>query len=162
MNRKDLISVCFAAGFSVAAFCGASAETTTLKGATEQAYAAVSVGDGYSDIVRIITEVYDNLVFAIDAPEEINPVSYFTPNALKKLEDEYEFDCFEGDCYAFYALRTGMQDSNPEADDVSRIYAVVPQGDGWYLVSYCDMGWPGKTRIKIADGKIDDYERMQP
>jgi hypothetical protein len=34
---------------------------------------------------------------------------------------------------------------------------------GRYVVSYSDMGWPGKTRVKIINGnKIDAYERVMP
>lgn len=111
--------------------------------------------------VDLINMVYEKFVFAIDSDEAISPEMYFTANALKKLQDDYEFDCIEGTCYAYYALRTDMQDSNPESDESSRVYGIEPDGDGWYTVSYSDMGWAGKTRIKIVDGKIDDYQSLK-
>ncbi len=39
-------------------------------------------------------------------------------------------------------------------------YSIEPEDD-WYVVFYSDMGWSGKTRIKIVDGKIDDYQRLK-
>ena len=60
----------------------------------------------------------------------------------------------------FYALRTEMQDSNPDTDGSSKICDIELGRDGWYIVSYSDMGWTGKTRIKITNGKIDDYQRI--
>lgn len=86
--------------------------------------------------------------------------TYFTANALKKLQADYDFDCDEEPCYAFYALRTEMQDSKPGTDGSSQIYSIEPQDD-WFVVFYSDMGWSGKTRIKIVDGKIDDYQRLK-
>ena len=71
-----------------------------------------------------------------------------------------EFDCPEGPCYAFYELRTEAQDSRPDSDEVSVIHSIELAHDGWYAVEYSDMGWPGKTLIRIVDGKIDDYKRI--
>lgn len=112
--------------------------------------------------VDLINTVYERFVFAIDAEDNGNcdPEKYFTPNALKKLQDDYEFDCPEKFCYAYYALRTDAQDSKAGSDETSRIHCIEPAGDGWYVVSYQDMGWAGKTRVKIVSGKIDDYERI--
>ncbi len=108
---------------------------------------------------RLINLVYDKFVFTTDSGNKDNPEAYFTVNALKKLKDDYEFDCDEEPCYAFYALRTAEQDSKPGSEDVSRICNIEYIGDGWFIVSYLDMGWFGKTRIKIVDGRIDDYSR---
>lgn len=77
------------------------------------------------------------------------------------MQEDYEYDCDEEPCCAFYAMRTEMQDSNPETDGASMVNSIEPDGNDWYVVSYSDMGWSGKTRIKIADGKIDDYERIE-
>ncbi len=107
----------------------------------------------------LIKGVYDKFVFAIDTDGKDNPADYFTANALKKLQDEYEFDCEDESCYAYYALRTTEQDANPDAEDVSKICNIESTGDGWYVVTYLDMGWSGMTRIKIVDGIIDDYHR---
>lgn len=105
----------------------------------------------------LISHVYDKFVFAIYSDGNDYPEDYFTINALKKLEANYEFDCEGGPCYAFYELRTNRQDSRPGTEGESVILSMEPCGDGWYSVSYSDMGWHGMTRIKIVDGKIDDY-----
>jgi len=107
----------------------------------------------------LISSVYEKFVFATGSDGNDNPTDYFTSNALKKLQDDYEFDCEDGPCYAFYALRTDEQDSKPGVEDVSQICSIESVGDGYYIVSYLDMGWSGMTRVKIVDGKIDDYER---
>ena len=112
-----------------------------------------------SEYLDLINTVYDKFVFATDSTGEVNPEDYFTAAALQKLQDDYEFDCEDGPCYAYYALRTAEQDSKPGTDGQSKVYSIVPSDDGWYIVSYSDMGWSGMTRIKFADGKIDDYLR---
>ena len=112
----------------------------------------------YSDLIKT---VYAKFVFAIDADPEVyaHPELYFTANALKKLKDSYELDCEDNSCYAFYALRTQEQDSKPGTTGESEITDIESIGDNWYVVKYSDMGWSGMTRIKIVDGKIDDFTR---
>ena len=112
-----------------------------------------------SDYTDLITTVYEKFVFATDLTENNNPENYFTTKALTKLQSDYEFDCEDGPCYAYYALRTMEQDSKPGSNGESTICSIEPTGDGWYVVAYLDMGWNGMTRIKIEDGKIDDYTR---
>lgn len=112
--------------------------------------------------IELINKVYGKFVFAVEPGKNAKPEDYFTNNALKRLQQDYEFDCGEAPCYAYYALRTSHQDSKPESDGRSRIDGIEPVGEGWYIVSYSDMGWPGKTRIKMADGKIDMYEPLEP
>ena len=111
--------------------------------------------------IDLIKSVYSIFVFAIDADNDDihHPEKFFTAHALDKLRKDYEFDCEEEPCYAYYAMRTDAQDSKPGSDEESTISSIEPTNDGWYMVSYLDMGWPGKTRIKLSDGKIDDYER---
>lgn len=117
----------------------------------------VAVIDNTKDI-DLINSVYTKYVFG---NEEINnPEKFFTAHALKKLQADYEYDCYEGNCYAFWALRTGAQDSKPGTNEKSEIFSIEPSDEGLYVVSYSDMGWNGKTRIKIKDGKIDDYKSL--
>ena len=113
------------------------------------------------DYKDLINTVYDKFVFAIDADPEIydHPEKYFTANALDKLSSSYEFDCESGDCYAYYELRTREQDTKPGTDGESHILKIEQLDEDWYVVSYADMGWSGMTRIKIDNGKIDDYQR---
>ncbi|WP_294628349.1 hypothetical protein [uncultured Bacteroides sp.] len=109
--------------------------------------------------IDLINKVYNKFVFAIDSGENDMPEDYFTANALRKLQNNYEFDCEDGPCYAYYALRTKEQDSKPGSENKSQIISVEPMEADWWIVSYLDMGWRGMTRIKIIDRKIDDYER---
>ena len=147
------------------ASCGASARKDTETKPVEQkdTVDAVVLTENTENAATLITSVYDTFVFAIysDGNGINNPEKYFTPHALAKLQEDYEFDCDEEPCYAYYALRTEAQDARPGSDETSCIYSIEPDGNGWYTVSYSDMGWTGKTRIRIADGKIDDYERSE-
>lgn len=115
-----------------------------------------------SNDIDLIKSVYGSFVFAIDVEgDDIqHPEKFFTSHALKKLSEDYKFDCEDGTCYAYYALRTDAQDSKPGSEEESTVIDIEPAGDGWYIASYLDMGWPGKTRIKVTEGKIDDYERQ--
>lgn len=144
------------------ASCGTKTNADRCTGQSEQDSITMEAPSAdnpdYTDLVKT---VYEKFVLAIDADPQVydKPEIYFTPNALKKLRDDYEFDCEDDSCYAYYVLRTEMQDSKPGSDDESRLLSVEADEDGWYVVSYLDMGWSGTTRIKIIDGKIDDYER---
>lgn len=115
--------------------------------------------DAESEAAEVIAAVYSKFVFPIDSEGTDRPEDYFTANALTSLQQDYEYDCEDGPCYAFYALRTAEQDSKPGADDESHILTIEPDGNDWYVVSYLDMGWSGMIRIKIVDGKIDEYHR---
>lgn len=111
------------------------------------------------DASEMIRMAYDKFVFAVDPNSEDCPEDYFTIHALEKLKDDYEYDCEDGSCYAFYVLRTEEQDSKPGSKDESRICGIEPIENGWYVISYLDMGWRGITRVKVVEGKIDDYTR---
>lgn len=142
--------------------CGASPDKKIAEVAAVQSTETDKALAESSRDIDVINTVYDKFVFAIDCSgDELNNLEkYFTANALKKLQEDYTFDCDDGACYAYYALRTDAQDSKPGSDGASHICNIEPVEDGWYIVSYSDMGWPGQTRIRIADGKIDNYERM--
>ncbi len=160
MKATDLIksALCIAMLAGLAA-CGAKSTNAadsdnTATEATQEVAAA-----GMADTTLVRT-VYDTFVFAIDSDGSANPADYFTPKALKALEEAYEYDCEEGGCYAFYELRTSNQDSKPGTEGESFVDVIQDLGGGWYAVMYSDMGWEGVTLVKIADGKIDEYQRM--
>lgn len=106
--------------------------------------------------IVMIKRAYEKFVFG---GSQADPSDYFTKKALQRLKSEYdyEYDCPDGNCYAYWMLRTDAQDG-PE--DTSSVVSVDPAEDGWYVVSFKDMGHPGKTRVKIIDGKIDEYRRL--
>lgn len=141
--------------------CGASDNRKTIEKPVGEDLTVEKPITENKENTDLINTVYNKFVFAIDSDgNEPSPETYFTANALRKLQDAYEYDCYDGPCYAYYTLRTEAQDSNPKTDDISQICDIETAEDGWYIVSYLDMGWSGKTRIKIVDGKIDDYERI--
>lgn len=140
--------------------CGSSSAENAVEIGGEQDSMLDKTITKSSENVDLINAVYDKFVFATDSDGKSLPETYFTANALKKLQADDEFDCEETPCYAFYALRSERQDSNPESDGVSQIYSIHSEGNGWYAVAYSDMGWAGKTRVKILNGKIDDYQRL--
>lgn len=141
--------------------CGTKGDSTAdsekVENEVSKSDSAINPQD-YSDLIKI---VYEKFVFAIDADPEVyaHPERYFTANALNKLKDSYEFDCEDNNCYAFYELRTQEQDSKPDTTGESSVNNIEIMGDDWYIVKYTDMGWSGITRIKVVDGKIDDFER---
>ena len=80
--------------------------------------------------------------------------SHFSPKILKKMREECDY---EGGGYALWIFRTGVQDGPSE----SQLRSITPEGDGWYKVSFSDMGYKGSCRFKaeIRDGEvfISDY-----
>lgn len=151
----------YALVLAVLASCRVSPDKNIKETIIEQSSIAnEEVSDESTENISLINTVYEKFVFAIDSQSDEKPEKYFSDNALKKLQEDYEFDCEDGSCYAFYELRTEMQDSNPDTDGSSKICDIELGRDGWYIVSYSDMGWTGKTRIKITNGKIDDYQRI--
>lgn len=156
MKIKKL--ACYALLLIAFASCAAPIDKKTADTATTNSPSEVkTAGDANEELIN---QVYSRFVFATESAANVSPETYFTANALKRLQEDYEFDCEEGACYAFYALKTEMQDSNPQSNGSSQIYGIEHDSDGWFTVSYSDMGWPGKTRIRILDGKIDDYQRI--
>lgn len=130
------------------------AQDTALTSQEESGSVEEAIVDEHAANYEVIKTVYNEFVFG---SSEESPEPYFTPALLKKLADEYEFDCFEGNCYAFYVLRTGAQDGT----DIQEVISIEPDEDGWYDVNFNDMGHIGMTKIKMVDGKIDDYKPIK-
>ena len=63
-------------------------------------------------------------------------------------ETEYE------DTYSFWVFRTGLQDG-PSSE--SSVESIEPLGDGWYRVTYSDLGNPGVTDVRVENGRICAY-----
>lgn len=141
--------------------CGAKNLSANKAESEEKDIVTVDLGINPQDYSDLIKNVYSKFVFAIEADTEVyaHPERYFTENALKKLKDSYEFDCEDNNCYAFNELRTQEQDSKPGTTGESDILNIESAGDDWFIVKYLDMGWTGITRIKIVNGKIDDFAR---
>lgn len=80
--------------------------------------------------------------------------SHFSAEVKKRLVAANEF---EDGSMALYELRTGAPDG---PSNVSKVNSITRK-DGWYVVSYTDMGLPGSTKLKaeVTDGRvvITDY-----
>lgn len=106
-------------------------------------------------IISFITDMYNNHKF-----EEYSFLKrHCTQKMLRKLKADYDYDCYDGDCYATWDFRTGAQDSN-YPDERNGINSVKHIEGSTYEYDYYDGGWRGRTRINITivDGveKIDD------
>lgn len=67
---------------------------------------------------------------------------------IQELKDQYEYECENGECYAWWIFRGGAQDPGSGAITVTKAE------DGWYEVN-CD-GWYG-TIVKVrVEGAGDD------
>lgn len=68
----------------------------------------------------------------------------------------------EEPCYAMWCFRTGMQDG---PSDVRKVTDVTAENDGWFKVSYLDMGNEGVTRIRFimthGKYKMDEVVRVE-
>lgn len=112
-------------------------------------------------VATFLKAFYAHYVFDAESMEKIaNDVC--TPKLLKYLEKEYDYDCMEGPCYAMWCFRTGMQDG---PSDVSKVTEVIAENDGWFKVSYLDMGNEGVTRIRFimthGKYKMDEVVRVE-
>ena len=67
-------------------------------------------------------------------------------------ETEYE------DTYSFWVFRTGLQDGPSSKSSVD---SIEPLGDGWYRVTYSDLGNPGVTDVKVEKGRITAYKSQK-
>lgn len=56
--------------------------------------------------------------------------------------------------YEFWRFRTIAQDYSEETGNINKVKDVKSDGDGWYTVTYLDMGHEGETRVKVVNGKI--------
>ena len=82
-----------------------------------------------------------------------------TDKYLKKaLTEEMLNSIWEADyedTYSFWVFRTGLQDG---PSSVSSVESIEPLGEGWYRVTYSDMGNPGVTDVRVEKGRINAYK----
>ena len=60
--------------------------------------------------------------------------------------------------YSYWRFRTGLQDG---PSSVSSVESIEPLGDSWYRVTYSDMGNPGVTEVRVANGRICAYRTQR-
>ena len=98
--------------------------------------------------VQIIEDFYDGVLGKTEMTEELLKESLSEDILTSLWEEEY------ADTYSFWKFRTEFQDG---PSDESTLESIEPLGDGWYQVSYLDMGTPGVTEVKVEGGKIAEY-----
>ena len=86
--------------------------------------------------IQFIKDFYANYVFG---------AKNYVPAVKKHLKDNYEYD---GEGYAIWNFRTGMQDG---PSDISKVTSVTALGNGLYKVNFIDMGIKGNRTLKIID-----------
>ena len=69
-----------------------------------------------------------------------------SPELLKQLRDEYEYDCEDNECYAVWLFRTNSQDGT----NVTELKSIERTEADWYKVNYIDMGHEGTTYIELS------------
>jgi len=93
-----------------------------------------------------------------DFYEHVLSIKPMTDNYLEKtLSREVLNSLWEADyddTYSFWRFRTGFQDG---PSNESFIKNIAPLGDGWYRVTYSDMGNPGVTEVQVSGGRICAY-----
>lgn len=94
-----------------------------------------------------------------DFYEHVLSIKPMTDKYLEKtLSEEVLNSLWEVDydaTYSFWRFRTGLQDG-PSSE--SSVESIEPLGDGWYRVTYSDMGNPGVTDVQVKDGRISAYQ----
>lgn len=99
--------------------------------------------------IALLQQFYEKCVFGSASPKK-----YCTSKCLKRLAAANEYDAGG---YAVWEFRTDNQDGS----GASMVTDVQPDDDGWYTVSYKDMGHKGITKVLVEDGKIADYKRIK-
>ena len=96
-----------------------------------------------------------------DFYEHVLSIKPMTDKYLEKtLSEEVLNSLWEADydaTYSFWRFRTGLQDGPSKKSSVE---SIEPLGDGWYRVTYSDMGNPGVTDVQVSEGRICAY-RLQ-
>ena len=129
--------------------CSGKQKGNNNSNATEVITASGGIDNSEQDI-KIIKEWYDYVIGTKDVTDSaLN--KYLSSDVKKQLWTED----YEG-CYEFWQFRTAAQDCNPDGD-ISKIENITNEGDGWFTVTYKDMGWSGLTKIKVKNGKIVEF-----
>ena len=110
--------------------------------------AMLSACGGSKSDKEIITDFYEAVLGHNEMTESLLKETLSNDILESIWETEY------ADTYSFWNFRTGFQDG-PSRD--SQLEEIKPLGDGWYQVSYSDMGTPGVTDVKLENGKITEY-----
>ncbi len=111
---------------------------------------AVGCRSNREKVEVFIRTLYDDYVFGDKNFEEVKP---FMPLSLvNRMQGIYKEET-DGQGYAVWLLRSGLQDGPSE---VNRVDTVIPEAAGWYRVRFTDMGNKGEHSYKalVRDGQV--------
>lgn len=104
---------------------------------------------GRKSDVDVITNFYNAVLGQTEMTDELLKESVSEDLLSALWEADYE------DTYSYWKLRSGYQDG---FSDESSLENVEAAGNGWYHVTYTDMGFHAVTDVKMVKGKIADYK----
>lgn len=104
---------------------------------------------GRKSDVDVITNFYNAVLGQTEMTDELLKESVSEDLLSALWEADYE------DTYSYWKLRSGYQDG---LSDESSLENVEAAGNGWYHVTYTDMGFHAVTDVKMVKGKIADYK----
>ena len=105
-----------------------------------------------SNGVDLLQRVYQHYIFGDSSFNSIAK-TVCTDRILERLKEEFDYECSDGDCYAIWHFRTNSQDG---PNDSSMVKDIIYKGDGWFDVTYIDMGNDGTTTFKL----VEEYNRI--
>jgi len=103
---------------------------------------------GKKSDVDVITKFYNAALGQAEVTDALLKESLSEDLLSALWEADYE------NTYSWWNLRTGYQDGLSEESSLDGVESV---GNGWYQVSYTDMGIKAVTDVKMAGGKIAEY-----
>lgn len=116
--------------------------------------AIISCGNSKQSSINdevVIENFYQYVIGGKNISDEILN-TYLSPELKKSLwTDDYD------GCYEIYKFRTSAQDCDEAVGDINEMKEIKALGDGWYVVTYMDMGNYGQTIVRVVDEKIVDY-----
>lgn len=98
--------------------------------------------------IALVNDFYEH-VLSIKPMTDKYLEKTLSEDVLKSLW-EVDYDA----TYSYWRFRTGLQDGPSKESSVE---SIEPLGDGWYRVTYSDMGNPGVTDVQVSDGRICAY-----
>lgn len=113
------------------------------------AAALLAACSGQQSDIQILEDFYKGVLGQAEMSDNLLKQSLSEDILSSIWEADY------ADTYSFWKFRTEFQDG-PSRD--SELESIEPMGDGWYRVSYSDLGIPAVTCVKMEKGKIIDYK----
>ncbi len=161
-TMKSLLSIAVVAFAVCVTFsnCSSKGNKETVQETTETAETAV-VNVDQSEFLK---NFYLDYVLETDEPKNFEEIaqSVCTPKLLKFLQDSYEMECPEGNCYEISCFRTDNQDGNYK----KAVNSVTALKDNWYKVDFIDMGHEGIKYIHFVEDngvlKMDEISTDEP